>query len=175
MRIHQAPRQRVELPARETVRAAAGSARGRLGRRPALVAAQHRSHARQQLAIAEGLGDVVVGRHLQPHHAIGLVAPGRHDDDRDVGLLAQLARQLHAVLAAQPQVEQHEVDGVLPQDPVHVRPAVRRRDAKLALQEISADQIPHEGIVVDDEDVGGVRRHAGGFTRQPCRAQVSTR
>ncbi len=163
LRVRQATRQRIELPACEAVGAAASAARGRLGRRPGLVAAQHGAHASQQLAIAEGLGDVVIGRHLEPHHAVCLVAPGRHDDDGDVGLLAQLASQLHAVLSAQPQVEQHQVDGVLPQDPVHVRAAVRGRDAKFALEEISADQVPHERVVIDDEDVGGVRRHAGGF------------
>ena len=76
------------LPRRRTRRAAGSSARsptvstavGRpacrdLGRPPR--AAQQGPHAGQQLAHREGLGDVVVRPHLQPHHPVDLVAPRR--------------------------------------------------------------------------------------------------
>ena len=39
--------------------------------------AEHGAQARQQLARAERLGDVVVGAELEPDHAVGLVAAWR--------------------------------------------------------------------------------------------------
>jgi hypothetical protein len=56
---------------------------------------------------------VVVGAQLQAHHAVGLVdAAGEHQDRHQRLLLAQAARDVHAVLAGQAQVEDHHVDGV---------------------------------------------------------------
>jgi hypothetical protein len=57
-----------------------------------------------------GLGDVVVGPGLQPHHLVDrVVARGHHDDADPLAALAQVAGEGKAVLAArQPQVEQHQ-------------------------------------------------------------------
>ena len=46
-------------------------------------AAQHALDARHQLARVEGLGDVVVGAHLEADDAIDDRAGGRQHDDRD--------------------------------------------------------------------------------------------
>ena len=57
----------------------------------------------------ERLGQIVIRAELQPHDPIGLLGATGEDDDRDLRLGAQLSQQLHAVLAAQPQVQQHQI------------------------------------------------------------------
>ena len=80
-----------------------------LVRRRARRAPQHALHARKQLARLEGLGDVVVGAGLEPDDAIDRVGRRRHHDDADAArTLAQPARQHEAVLARQPDIEQHQ-------------------------------------------------------------------
>jgi hypothetical protein len=64
---------------------------------------------RQQLAHAERLGQVVVGPHLQAHHAIHFVGARRQHQDRDVHLLAQNAAHLKAVQAREHHIEHDEV------------------------------------------------------------------
>src|SRR6185295_18366419 len=55
------------------------------------------AYTREQLARAEGLGEVVVGAELEPHHAVGFLgAPGEHEDRDARGLVAQAARDLQA-------------------------------------------------------------------------------
>src|SRR5919197_3920397 len=107
VRTGQAPQVEVQLPAVEAIGAdAVGLALAYFG----APAAQHRADAREQLARAEGLGDVVVGAELEAHHAIGLfLAPGEHHHG-DLGLVAHAPRDRHAVLAAQAEVEHHQVD-----------------------------------------------------------------
>src|SRR5690349_21333729 len=89
----QPARARVELPAGELVRAyRLAAARGAL----ALGAAQDRLDAREELALAEGLGDVVVGAQLQAHDAVGLLLAPGEDDDRQVERFAQPPRDREA-------------------------------------------------------------------------------
>ena len=64
-----------------------------------------------QLAQPERLDDVVVGAELEPDDAVGLLAAGGHDDDRDARALAQLPADVEAVDVRQAQVEQDEVRG----------------------------------------------------------------
>ncbi len=54
-------------------------------RRQAVGAPQHRLDARQQFARIERLGQVVVGAHLQPDDAVGLLRQRGQQDDRQVG------------------------------------------------------------------------------------------
>src|SRR5260221_10772823 len=78
-------RAQVELPAVEAVGAnSLGPRLARLG--PA--AAQHGPDAREQLARAAGLGEVIVGGDLESDHAVGLVLAASEDDDRQARLLA---------------------------------------------------------------------------------------
>src|SRR6185312_7791985 len=119
-----------------------------------LGAAQHRAHPREELAVAEGLGDVVVGAELEAHHAVDLfLAPGE-DDDREVQGFAQPARDREPVLVRELEVEDHEVDHLGAEDLVHVGAGFRHRDLEVVLGEVLMDDVADGGVVVDDEDVG---------------------
>src|SRR5260221_11978639 len=158
----------VELPAAEAVGAnSLGPHLARLG--PA--AAQHGPDAREQLARAAGLGEVIVGGDLESDHAVGLVLAAGEDDDRQARLLAELARNLHPVLAGQPQVEEEEIDGLARHDLGQLAAASEGGDAKVVVGEVVGDRLPDRWIVVDREDV---RRYAPlRRMRQPrIRAQV---
>ena len=71
--------------------------------------AQHRAHARHQLARAEWLGHVVVRAELETGEPIGFVDPRRQHDDRDVAFAAQCSGHLEAVHARQTEVEHDQV------------------------------------------------------------------
>src|SRR5216683_4825029 len=88
---YQLARGEVEVPTGE---AGAGTRPARLLLLcPARGAPKHTLDARQQLAQVKGLGEVVVGPHLQADDAIDrLAAPGQYDD-ADSRVLAQLSRQ----------------------------------------------------------------------------------
>ena len=135
----------VQLPAAEAVAAHACDGVGHRGLRAG--AAQQGAHARQQLARAEGLGQVVVGAELQPHHAVGLFgAAGEHQDRQRRVLSRRRARDLHAVLAGQLEVEHEQVDGVARQGRVELAPAGQRRHAQVVLGQIfgSAVRAPRD-------------------------------
>jgi len=78
----------------------------------ALEAAEQRPHARHELLRAEGLHHVVVGSDLEPHDAVGLVAPrGEHDDGEPLGAggAPHLAADGDAVHAGKPHVGDQDV------------------------------------------------------------------
>ena len=117
----QRARGEVELELAEAVNVSV-SARGRARRPGGRLAAQHRVDARHQLARVEGLGQVVVGAHLQADDAVDVVALGGEHDDRGRGRLrAQAAADRQAVLARQHQVEHHQVVALARQLLVHAR------------------------------------------------------
>ena len=70
---------------------------------------QHGLDARDQLAGAERLGQVVVGAEPEPEDLVALLALGRQHDDRDAALGAKLAADFQAVDLGQHQVEDHQV------------------------------------------------------------------
>ena len=132
-------------------------------------ASQHGPDARDQLAAAERLGQVIVGAHLQSDHPVHLVALGGEHDDRDVRLGAQAPAQRQAVLAGQHQVEQDEVDPAVGQDLAHGTPVSRGADAKAFLGQRTRDEIADLAVVVDDQDVRSAL-HAGNID-EPARTR----
>ena len=147
----EAPGVEVQLPAVEAIGAnALGASLAHFGAAPA----QHRADARQELARAERLGEVVIGAELEAHDAVGfLVAPGEHDD-RDLRFVAQSPRERHAVLAAQLEIQHDQVDDLLGQYRLHAAAIGDGRHPQLVLLEIVRDEIAHQRIVVDRQYVG---------------------
>ena len=112
-------------------------------------AAQDGADAREQLARAEGLGEIVVGAELEAHHAVGLLDAAGEHDDRDRRLVAQAARERHAVLGLEPEVEHDKVHDLLGDYFAHRAAVGYGRNAQLVLPEIIGDQLPDGRVVVD--------------------------
>ena len=84
--------------------------RGVVGRRHRRAATDDGADARDELAEAERLDDVVVGAELQPDDPVDLFGARGHHDDRHVGARPQLAAHVEAVAVGQAEVEQHHVE-----------------------------------------------------------------
>ena len=129
-----------------------------------MAAPQDGPDARNQLATAEGFGQVVVGAHFQTDHAIDLVALGRQHDDRDTGFSPDAAAQGQAVLTRQHQVEENEIDPAVGQDLAHGPAVCRNADAESFLGQRARDQIADLAMIIDDQDVRRVR-HGKEYSR----------
>ena len=64
---------------------------------------------------------------------------------------AQLAQQLHAILAAEPQIEQHEVDHLGSECPQQLCAAAGTGDAEIVLRQVFVHELAHGLVVIDDE------------------------
>ena len=116
-------------------------------------AAQHGADARQQLARAEGLHQVIVGADFEQQHLVDFIAQrAQHDDGRvDMGR-AQLFADLHAAHAGQAQIHQHQV-GLEQQRFLVAGPAIRHQDgAETLLLQHDADGVAQAFVVVDHQD-----------------------
>ena len=80
-----------------------------LGQRGVRAAAEERLDACDQLVVVERLAHVVVRADAQADDAVGRLALRGDEQDRDVGLLAELETQADAVDARHHDVEAHEV------------------------------------------------------------------
>ena len=87
---------------------AAGGGAGALGL-ASLVAAEQRADAFQQQALAERLGDVVVGAETQTHQFIDFLVLRRQEDHRHGTALPQPLQQFHPVHARHLDVEHGQV------------------------------------------------------------------
>ncbi len=161
--IGEAPVAPVQLPVAEAAAAFLAVALGRslAGFAPS----QHRANAGEQFPQAERLGDVIVGAQFQPDDAIDLVAAmTRGDDDGNVGLRANLAQEIEAVLLPEPEIEDHEIRlaaGEQARDLI----ATRRGDgADVVVLEIIRHEVPHGAVILDHET--GRRFAIGAMARQ---------
>jgi len=76
-------------------------------------APQQRADTRRQLVEIEGLGQVVVGAGIEPLHAIGdRIARGDDENGQRLAPRAQRLEELQPIGAGQPQVEQHQLEGL---------------------------------------------------------------
>jgi hypothetical protein len=91
----------IELPAAEL-----GSTQLWIALRSAargLLSSKYRPDPREELAKAEGLGDIIIGTEFEPNHPVDLVAPIAGDDDhRNIGAAPDLAQQVEPVLLVKP-------------------------------------------------------------------------
>ena len=127
-------------------------------------AAQHRADAGEELARHEGLGEVVVGAHLEADDAVHILAARGEHQDRGVGVRpaarAQVAAQGESVLAGHHEVEHDQVDAVGLERGLHLAPVGGGGAAQALLLEVVGEQLADVAIVIDDQDVVG-RVHAG--------------
>jgi hypothetical protein len=80
--------------------------------RDRLPAAQHRRHPCQQLAVAERLGQIVIGPDFEADDAVDFFATRRQHDDGRCALSAEPTCQRQAVLARQHDIEQQQIHRV---------------------------------------------------------------
>ncbi len=78
-------------------------------------APQNGANAGEQQALAEWLGDVIVGAHSQAQCLVGLVVLAGQEDHRQVALLAQAAQQFQAIHARHLDVAHRQVGGIVEQ------------------------------------------------------------
>ncbi len=120
---------------------------------------QLRADARQQHRKAERLGDVIVGARFEPEDGIGIgVVAGQHDDRRLEAVLAQNAHGFAPVDVGKPDIHDHEID-LAGLGRLHALRAVVDRDRFEFLMEgeLLDQRLAQFGIIVDDEDLAGIR------------------
>ncbi len=117
-----------------------------------LAAAQHRPDAGHQLAVAERLGDVVVGAELQTDDLVDLGVPGGDHDDRHGAALAQATADLGAGQAGHHQVEQDDVGAVALELGQPLLAVGSQEDLEPLLGEHEAQGVPIALLVLDDQD-----------------------
>src|ERR1700754_1393469 len=104
LRIEQPAVSPFQPPPVETVSAALGVTGARNAAK--LLSSQDRPHARQQLAQAERLDQVIIRTELEADHAVYLVdAMACHDDNRHVRMRPEFSQQIESIVVAEPKVE----------------------------------------------------------------------
>jgi len=117
----------------------------------------HGTHARQELARIEILGQIIVGSHLETDDTVGIFPLGREHDDGNGAVGAQTPAKAQAVVARQHDVEHDQVDSSRRQYLLH-RPAIGRDRHPIAmLDEEFRQQVTNGAIVIDDQKMW--RRH----------------
>src|SRR5271165_1775798 len=150
-RIGEPPRPLIELPAGKPEAAAVALARRR--RTSAVEPSEHGAHPRQQFAQVEGFRQVVVSAKLQSDDPIDIVAAMTgNDDDRNVGIRADVAEQIEAILLTEHEIEDHQIHFVVAELTRHVLVAFRDQCADVILLKVVDDHASQGGVVLDDED-----------------------
>src|SRR5438105_1599851 len=143
----------VQLEAPEAMRLR--SRRRRPGGAARRTPAQYRVDPGEKLARIEGLGQVVIGAHLQADDAVDIVAlGGEHDDRRCRGLRAQPPADGKPVLAWQHEIEDHQVVALACELLVHAARIGHRLHLVALAAEVAHQEIAQALVVVDDEDAG---------------------
>ena len=130
--------------------------RRRLARRELLAEQPHpaeqRLHPRQQLAHTEGLGEVIIRAHLQPHHLVNLIGAGGEHQHRDVLLLAQAPAHLEAIQPRQHHIQQNEV-WMLRLGQFQRVDAIARREHRIPLAaEVVFQRLAQREFIFDNEN-----------------------
>ena len=124
------------------------------GRRPA----QQRLDPGQELAGIERLGDVVVGSDLEPHDPVDVVGASGHEDDAHIVARTDEPGEVQTVLSRQIDVEEHEIHGIVGQDPAQSPAVGRLGDPVPGRFQIARELRPGNVVVLDDQHMGGVVR-----------------
>ncbi len=129
----------------------------------ALGATQDGLHAADELARRERLGHVVVGTELQAEDAVDLVPSSRQHDDRHVGVLPDVAREVEAALAGQHHVEHQQLGVNLLEQEGRTCSVLGDVYFVALLLECVSDDLQDRVLIVDDEYAR--RRHASSHLR----------
>ena len=119
--------------------------------------AQHGADPRQQLARAEGLGDIIVGAGFQATDAVGLFAARGQHDDRHVGrrpLAPQAPADLDPGHAFDHPVEDDEIGRSLLREKKRLFSVCRADDVIAFALEMPRQQIGKRAIVFDEQEPG---------------------
>ncbi len=146
------------------------AARGRGRHRLGAPAAQHGAHAGHQLAEPVGLGDVVVGAHLEADDGVDLAALGRDHDDRHRRPAPELAAHVDARDLGEHHVEQHEVGLHGVEHVERLGPVAGDLHAEALPLEPDGEGLDEGVLVLDDQDRGA----GGGHRDQPASEVTAT-
>ena len=116
--------------------------------------AQGHPHPGQQLTGAKGLGEIIVGPHVQGAHLVRLLAPGGDHDDRDTAPLPQADHEVQAIHVRQTQVQEDHIRPVLDGQ---VQPLLARGGFQVAIAAAlqgHSQEAAHLGFVLHQEDQG---------------------
>ena len=130
--------------------------------------AQDRAQPRQQLARAEGLGEVIVGAELESDDAIGLLAARGEHQDREIGSGPHAATHLEAIEIGEHHVEDQGVDPAARGAREPARAVATRRHLETRRAEILGEHRGEALVVFDDQDALG---HASLAWRAPWPAR----
>src|SRR5215472_11994116 len=140
-------------------------------------APQESADAGEELPWIEGLSEIVVGAHLEPHHLVHIFAlGGEHDHGQGgtVGEGADSAAHLEAVHAGEHDIEEHDVGPALVEGGETARAVARQRHVDLVLAEVFRHEGAEAGVVIDQEGGGAARHGSYRITPPPiqCVARV---
>lgn len=158
---------RVERPALEDQHARRGIQQGI--QRQLAGAPQNHLDPCQQLASAEGLGEIVVRPQLQAKDAIELVAARRQHDDRCARACPKLATQLQTVDTWQHDVQHDEVDPGTVEYLPHGRALADAGHLQAVALQIGLQQLADLGVVVDHQDMILGRHDSNSTPARPLR------
>ena len=117
-----------------------------------LAAAERGVHARDELAHAEGLGEVVVGADLERVHLVVLAAArGDHDDRRHDALGASALRHGPAVETRKHQVDNGDVGALEAELAQPALAILRPLDVEPAVTEVRTDRACDDSVVLDQQ------------------------
>ena len=115
------------------------------------LAPKHRMHPGHQFPGVEGLLHVVVRPHLETDDTVDIVTlGGEHDDGGPVVGGAQPADDRESVLAGKHLVEDDQVKAFALHQPVQRGRVGSKGDLELLLRQITVEQIPQFGVVIND-------------------------
>ena len=126
-------------------------------------ASQQGAAAGDELAHAEGLGQVVVAADFKADHFVELGVAGRKEQHRGRGARAQTAAEFVAIHAGQHDVQDEQVVVALGGHGQGLFAVVGNIDAEPFLHQVVGDEVRNRLLVIDDQDAFGIIVHGSAF------------
>ena len=115
-------------------------------------AAQDHVDARDELARAERLCDVVIATDLQPEHAVDFVVAGGEEEDRNIGRFADFPADVEAVEFRHADIEHDEIGPIAGEAGQRLLAVARLEHGHAGFFERDADDLADMKVIVDDKD-----------------------